>query len=561
MNSAGVPVLTTLILARECGVDVDEEGFHTALKFFYRMVGHGSVCYGDHRSELWWPSTNGRNGMLACGLSLLEEPRYQKAAQHLAMLVVDSYYKPEFGHTGGGFNVIWRGMSSVHVPKNRQSHRRRQFKELTWYYDLCRQSGGGFSMLPTPPNTMRYTGLTWGTGAVGLTYTAPLKTLRITGAPRSKHSVKYVTPKLDWGTDADLVFLGTDDAIGFGKETTAPHEVYEKLLGKGKSSVSVEFCAKHLRHYSPLVRSWAARVLNEKNTAQSKAALAQAVAHADPRVRRAAYDGISGYNNWGRPIRGRMSRADVSGTFLSAIVKTLSDKTAAWWEIDGALFALGHAEPVDIRKHNGFIKKYSEHEEWYLREAAFWALDGLRESMSAEEFKKLAGLYANESSVFARSSFDSGFRVVLKQSKIKLDKQAMAAIAEVLGATLHTAKIPKGYGEAGSHEVAHRTMMILKHFDPSIYQYITDDLAKYLDAWTPYHQHSVWLISGSRWQPGLLKVLSGLDKKHGTPIYLRLKKILTKWDDFDRRRYGGAAAEIPAKLRAAIEAWEKKHGV
>ena len=37
--------------------------------------------------------------------ALLPEPRFQKAAEHLGLLVADSYYKPEFGHTGGGFGI------------------------------------------------------------------------------------------------------------------------------------------------------------------------------------------------------------------------------------------------------------------------------------------------------------------------------------------------------------------------------------------------------------------------------------------------------------------------
>jgi len=248
MNSAAVPVLTTLILARECGVDANEKTFLRALEFFYRMAGHGSVCYGDHRAELF-PNTNGRNGMLACALVLLDAKPYQMAAQHLALIFADSYYAPEFGHTGGGFNVIWRGMATVHVPKNRQRHYRRQMDKLAWYYDLARLRTGGFSMLPSPPTTTRYCGVMWGTGAIGLTYTAPLRTLRITGAPPTRFSVKAKVPPQPWGVAADLAFIRTDDAEGFGEETAEPHEVYETLRGKDKDKAPVAFCAKMMRHH------------------------------------------------------------------------------------------------------------------------------------------------------------------------------------------------------------------------------------------------------------------------------------------------------------------------
>ncbi len=561
MNSAGVPVLTTLTLAKECGVAVDEEGFLRSLKFFYRMAGHGNVCYGDHRSELWWPNTNGRNAMLACGLSLLEEPRFQRAAEHLALLVADSYYKPEFGHTGGGFNFIWRGLGSVHVPKDRQPHYRRQMDKLAWYYDLCRQPGGGFSMLPTPPDTTRYAGLSWGTGAIGLTYTAPLRTLRITGAPSTEYSVKYQRAGFDWGRDDDLIFLSSRDAAGFGKEMDSPHVVYERLIGKKKDEATVAFCAKHLRHYSPMVRSWAARYLNEDPSQDATDALAEAVQHSDPRVRRAVYDSISGYDNWGRPLRTRMPRATVSDRFLPSMLQTLNDPSSAWWEIDGALFALGRAEAADIRRQMPLIKKFSKHEEWYLREAAFWALDGLREFIKPEEFQRLADLYADESHVFARSSFDAGFREIVKGAKLDLPPETLAVIAKSLGPTLHSAKVVKGYDPtSGRHEAAHRTMMILEHFDPKIYEYLIDDIEKYLVSWEPYYQHSVWLISGSKWQPGILKVLEGLGKD-GRPICARLKTVLRDFEKFDSQRMDRNAREaLATQIHGAVSAWEEKYG-
>ncbi len=36
------------------------------------------------------------------------------------------------------------------------------------------------------------------------------------------------------------------------------------------------------------------------------------------------------------------------------------------------------------------------------------------------------------------------------------------------------------------------------------------DLVPYLGLWEPYYQHRVWLITGSRSQPGIPKVLESL---------------------------------------------------
>ncbi len=561
MNSAAVPVLTTLILARECGVTVNGATFMRALEFFYRMAGHGSVCYGDHRAELF-PNTNGRNGMLACALSLLDEKPYQMAAQHLALILADSYYAHEFGHTGGGFNVIWRGLATVHVPHDRQAHYRRQMDKLAWYYDLCRLAGGGFSLLPSPPTTTRYCGVMWGTGAVGLTYTAPLKTLRIAGAPPTKFSVKARIPLQPWGRPADLEFLRTDDCQGFGKETAEPHEVYEMLRGKQKDRAPVAFCAKMMRRHNPMVRTWAARRLAEKADEASIKEIVEALHHADPRVRRAAFDGISGYDNWGRPtdprrLRGKIPASVVSAKCLPAIVKTLKMPTSAWWEIDGALFALGRAEPADIRKNLALVRKFASHEKWYLREAAFWAAVGLRKTITAEEFQLLADIYAKERHVFARSSYDAGFRFLVQGEKVQLDPNTEARVIRTLGATLYSAPIAQGYGTAGKHEAAHRTMMILKHFDPSVYRWIVGDFVKYLGDWTPDYQHSVWLITGSKWQPGLITVADLLGTK-AKPLVAGLKDCLEKKIDktSTKREY----VECRTKLQNGIQEYQQKYG-
>ncbi len=557
MSSAGVPVLTTLILARECGVEVDDAAYVRAVKFMYRMVGHGCVPYGDHRSELWWSNTNGRNAKLACGLSLIDEPRFQRAAEHLATLVTDSYHQPEFGHTGGGFNVIWRGMASVHVPEARRSHRTRQMAKLAWYYDLCRQPGGGFSILATPPDNARYSGLPWGTGAVGLTYTAPLATLRITGAPRTRFSVKDKPVDFQWGTEADLVFLSTEDAEGFGGESADPAEVYASLIGAKKGEVEVAFCAKHLRHYSPLVRTWAARRLKEFNNPEAHAALVEAAGHRDPRVRRAVFDAISGYDNWGRPFRAQMSQELVSEKFLPEIMRTLGDEGAAWWECDGALFALGRARPEDIRAAWPQIERYSGHEEWYLREAAFWAIVGLGGSIAEEEFAKMGDMYAASRHVFERSSYDGGFRSILGADPAALDRACKSQVVRVLGRTTHDVPVALGYGPGGVHEAAHRTMMILKHFDPEVFKLMVDDFVTYLDTWEPYYQHSAWMISGSPWQPGILKVLEGLGEE-GEPVAAALEKVLAKYDDFDTRRAAKEAPGLEAKIADALAAWEER---
>ena len=161
--------------------------------------------------------------------------------------------------------------------------------------------------------------------------------------------------------------------------------------------------------------------------------------------------------------------------------------------------------------------------------------------------------------MFARSSYDAGFKSILRSDPVALDKAGKSKVVKVLGRTTHDVPVALGYGEGGIHEAAHRTMMILKHFDPEVYKLMVDDFVTYLDTWVPYYQHSGWLISGSKWQPGILKVLDGLGKD-GKPIVAALKNVLGRYGEFDAKKNGKVSAELKVQIEGAVKAWEAKFG-
>ena len=68
MNAAGVHCLTFLLLAKECGVDVDEHTLQSCLYHFYRYAGHWNVSYGDGLPE-GGGVDNGKNGGLAFAMA------------------------------------------------------------------------------------------------------------------------------------------------------------------------------------------------------------------------------------------------------------------------------------------------------------------------------------------------------------------------------------------------------------------------------------------------------------------------------------------------------------
>ena len=557
MNSAGLPVLTTLVLARECGIKVDPVAFQKALKFGYRFVGHGCAPYGDHRPELWWSNTNGRNGQLACALTLLPEAKFQQAAQHLAMLVADSYVQPEFGHTGGGFNAIWRGISSSLVAKTKPKNYHRQLNKLIWYYELSRQPTGGFSILPTPPDKQRYSGTHWGTGALALAFSAPLRNLRITGKKPTQYSKIQKSPDPEFGNKADLAFFGIEHAKGYGADDLSPEYLYENLLVHG-SKPSTELCLRALKHYSPLVRNWAAKKLKEIPDSNVLNKLKAMLSHADPRVKRAALNVFSGYDNWSRPFRTKLDAKSTSKYAYPAIQKILNDSNASLWEKDGALLALAKCDVKDIRKNLSTAWKYSKHSDWYLRESAFWAIAGLGKDISAKEFMALANIYKNSERAFVRSSYDSGFNDLVRRQKI--DKSIVSEQAlKTLGLTTHSPNIAEGYAEGGAlHEATHRTMMILSKISPDQYKLLVPDLQKYLSNWKPYYQHSVWLITGSKWQPGIIKIMNELGKD-GKGLRDSLKKVSQQYSSFDPKQFRREGKELEKTISKAISEWDNKY--
>lgn len=554
MNSAGVTLFLGLCIARECGVKEAELPFQRAMVFFYRMLGHGSICYGDHRAEIYI-DTNGRNSAMGCAMSLLDGEVYQMGARHMAMIVADSYCEPEAGHTGGGFNVIWRGIVTVLLGKDQQARYRRHMEGMKWYYDLCRRPGGSFKILPSPAT--RYSGDDWGY-QMGLTYTAPLRTLRITGGPRTKYSVAVKPlPKLPWGATRDKEFLRCDYCEGYGREDETPDVIYAKLTGK--EPVSVEYAARQMRHYSPMFRTWAAYKLAANQNDRAYEEIVKALNDPDVRVRRAGCDAISGYTNWGRGKFGRIPREVVTAQCMGAIEKMLADPKAAWWEIDGALWALGCAKPESIRKNWTSIAKYARHPEWYLRESAYWAVVGLGSEVKPEEVLFLADMFANSKHVFERSSYDGGMGQLVRAAQgsfgEKLDRQYAGRISRVL----NNSNIARGYEPAAAHnEATFRTMMVLKRFKNPPYKLLIAEFVKYLKTWTPDYQHSCWMITGSKWQSGLCEVSMMLGKD-ARPIVEALRQCLNRMNTA-ARKWGGQAEQCRKALEETLAEWEGKYG-
>jgi hypothetical protein len=570
MNPAGVQVLTTLILAKECGVEVDQGTFDRALTYFYRFAGHEAVPYGDHRPE-GWLSCNGKNGMLAAALSLLDGKAYRMAAQTLSLDMADSYRWLGAGHANSFGDHVWRGLGSVHVPQDKQAHYRRSMDKLAWYYDLCRRPKGGFSLLNLGAGVGDDVGsLGFGHG-IALAYTAPRKTLRITGAPPAKYSRKVQAPDLPWGRPRDLEFLRTDYCAGFGKEEMEPHEIYDKLgdaYNKPKEKADKALCLKMMRHYNPVARRQAGAILARLGATDE---IAQALQDPDVRVRRAALDAIENYNGFFRPAQGAFPPAVVSARFLSGIEKILKDPEVSLWELDGALFALSRAEPADIKKNLGLVREYLVHEEWWLRESAFAATAALAkdEKLLAPELPALLALLdrvGKETHVFPRRFLMGQLQSILKDKAISsaMKEQIVAGMLQGIRDTV----IEPGYlGDIGRNN-KYETLRYFLAQAPQAAPQVLDEVERLMlrpDFLTHWSWLESWFI-GDRWgNPGIIKCAEQLGKAKGSPLLARCKRVVAQLEEMKKQQQAQgkdvkAIENARAAIDKAIQECEKKMG-
>ncbi len=559
MNPAGAPILTALILAKECGVPVKERVLSSALLLFYRFAGHAAVPYGDHRPECWM-SCNGKNGMLAAGLQLFSGGPCRQAGLHLALDMADSYRWVRAGHTGGGFDVIWRSITAHNVPENRSDHYRNCLRRLAWYYDLSRQPGGGFSMV----GEGRYGGTAWGIG-MGLLYTAPLRTLRITGMAPTRHSRKVDPPPRPWGNELDEIFLGTDYCEGFGREELEIHEIFAAIAAGDKA-----VCVKMLKHYSPVIRETAAKKLAGLHAVDD---LAKALEHPDPRVRRAVCEGISNDGWFFRGLEGRSKSAltpeQVSAAFLPYFVKTLEESKVpgkvALWETDEVLYAFSKAKPEDIRANLSLITPWLTHEDWYLRESAFYAMLGLRDTITLDELCMMAEVFANEQHSKAQGNYAGAFKYLFGKLKVKLADADQESFAKIVARQIADPKIPDYMGRPAAQQCVFKAAMLLKGMDKNVHASLQEEYARYLKTWQPDTQHAIWLVAGSRWTQPMSQVLESMGKE-GKTLCQAMKATAESFDSGERtipRRdpgTGGAHLKIVPTLKAAVAKWETEYG-
>ena len=248
----------------------------------------------------------------------------------------------------------------------------------------------------------------------------------------------------------------------------------------------------------------------------------------------------------------------VSAAFLPYFVKTLKARNVALWETDGVLYAFSKAKSEDIRKNLHLIKPWLTHEDWYLRESAFYAMLGLRETIKPKELFMMAEVFANEVHSKPQINYSGAFKYLFKKLKVKLAPQDMKKFAAIIGKQISDPKIPGEMGDPAKHQCAFKAAMVLKGMDKSVYASLQNEYAHYLIGWTPT-QHSGWMISGSHWTHSIDVVLGAMGKD-GKVLCAALKALQQDIESGKISLGKKPNKDVVPALKKAIDQFENKYG-
>ncbi|MBN2452496.1 MAG: PDZ domain-containing protein, partial [Lentisphaeria bacterium] len=189
MNSPGLALTISLVLAREAGVDdaAVAEAIEKSARLIRFYIGKGAVPYGDHHPWTQTHEDNGKCGMAATMFSLLGET---EGAEFFSRMSVASHGpERDTGHTGNLFNILWSMPGVAQSGPDATGAWMQAFG--AWYFDLARRWDGTFPHQGPPamkPDS--YPG--WDcTGGYLLAYAMPLRKIRLTGSRPS------AVPRLD----------------------------------------------------------------------------------------------------------------------------------------------------------------------------------------------------------------------------------------------------------------------------------------------------------------------------------------------------------------------------
>jgi hypothetical protein len=245
MNSPGVPLTISLVMAWEAGVKDPEvaRAIELSARLLRFYIGKGAIPYGDHHPWIENHEDNGKCGMAAVLFNLLNE---KNGAEFFSRMSIASHGpERDTGHTGNFFNILWAMPGVAQSGPNATGAWMNEFGG--WYFDLARRWDGTFlHQGPPEPGHDSYEG--WDcTGGYLLAYAMPLKKIYLTGKRPA------ITPQLDAAAAQALILDGR------GWDNKDRKSAYDKL--------SDDQLLERLGSWSPVVRERAAMALARRKDA------------------------------------------------------------------------------------------------------------------------------------------------------------------------------------------------------------------------------------------------------------------------------------------------------
>ncbi len=444
MTAAGSQVLTTLLLAKECGLDVDEDTLQGALHFWYRFAGRGAVPYGDHRGEGGFGS-NGKDGMAAAMMQVAAGAQgnveiYEQARDHFSMTTLISYARLVTGHGDNGRgDGIWRGIASSYYLDFAPEEYHGIMNRMRWWFDLSRRPHGGIGMAVAT----RFDDVGSGAG-LAMTYTAPRRALRILGAPPSEHAHAFALPEHLWGRESDRIFKSIEHGEPYLAHGEAqPAHIPLRKLGTAYAEPDADLHAfrdeirRNAYHASFVIRAQAGRALLRIEAFDD---LEELLDDPDPRARRAGLDGMIDYRFWHYIGRNPIRSEQVTPAMIGSIRRMLADPEEALFVVEGALSALSRARPEDILESLPLVMPWIEHEEWWIRQGAFTALNAIaqEEALLPHVLPTMVNMFLQEERAQPRWGMQHHVSQVLRRTSPDSAEaaQAFAALQQAVESTV-----------------------------------------------------------------------------------------------------------------------------
>lgn len=381
VHASGMYAMNFLLMARLCGVEVDEYLFNETFRQFYRFAGHGNVPYGNGPPEGGFRD-NGKTSGLAMAMAVAaqlspegESSIYAQARDNSAMKAFYATNWFHAAHTGGGMGEIWHHGAMALMREKRPVPYRSYMDTRRWVMDTSRRHDGSIAIEGMDDRYNR--SLTdssgsrdWGT-FFALTYTYPRKQLQLWGAPRSPYAKTAPLPR-PWGNATDDYFQSPRPVyIGESIQYTMEELMNEQVptdsslpvLNKlNDPNVSEKEIFKYLLHPEYGLRVVAARALVNRGFDHLITPLLKS---GDPRLREAGLLTITGM------FKGRAFPDDkLTPEIFDLVGSMVDDPNESWWVAMYAIEALRRAESERIAEHRDRLMQFLNYDsDWIQKEA------------------------------------------------------------------------------------------------------------------------------------------------------------------------------------------------